>query len=163
MYRKKIDQHNTLFKTRFFPWHSSSRERVGNVAFLGIGGNIGDSKRLFHKLFCYLQRDSSINIIETSPILKNPPFGYLEQNDFYNAMITITTSQSPKKLLDYILRIEKHFGRKRSFIDAPRTLDIDMIFYNSVVMNSKNLTLPHPHWYKRNSVVIPLSMMKGTK
>lgn len=150
---------NYLYKTTLFPY-SSEKYRFDNIVYLGIGGNIGDTKRRFDKLFWFLKRDRVVDIIESSPILKNPPFGHLDQNDFYNAIIKVSTSLSPQRLLNYILRVEKRFGRKRSFKDAPRTLDIDMIFYNDRVMKSKRLTIPHPHWYKRDSVVIPLSMMK---
>jgi 2-amino-4-hydroxy-6-hydroxymethyldihydropteridine diphosphokinase len=57
--------------------------------------------------------------------------------------------------------VEKVFGRKRLFKDGPRTLDIDILFYENVKMDTKNLTLPHPEWMKRNSVLIPLLYMKG--
>jgi len=150
---------NYLYKRELFP-HFVKKDQVDNIACLGIGGNIGDTKRLFDKLFWFLKRERVVDIIETSPILKNPPFGYLNQNDFYNAIIKVSTTLSPQRLLNYILGVEKRFGRKRSFKDAPRTLDIDMIFYNDRVIKSKKLTLPHPHWYKRDSVVIPLSMMR---
>ena len=59
-----------------------------------------------------------------------------------------------------MLRVEKVFGRKRLFKDGPRTLDIDIIFYENVKMETKELTLPHPGWRERESVLIPLSMMK---
>jgi len=153
---------NSLYKTTLYP-RSSEKHQFNNVVYLGIGGNIGDTKRLFDKLFWFLKRDRVVDIIETSPILKNPPFGYLDQSDFYNAVIKVSTFLTPQRLLNYILRVEKRFGRKRSFKDAPRTLDIDMIFYNDRVINSKSLMLPHPHWHKRDSVLIPLSMMKGDR
>ncbi len=127
---------------------------------LGIGGNMGDVRRRFNHLFVYLKRSLFVDIVETAPILKNPPFGYLEQDDFYNSLIIVKTCLRPKALLRYILAIEKKFGRIRSFADAPRTLDIDMIFYEQEVIESKVLTVPHPHWYKRSSVLIPLSHMQ---
>lgn len=127
---------------------------------LGIGGNMGDVRRRFNHLFVYLRRSLFVDIVETAPILKNPPFGYLEQDDFYNSLIIVKTCLRPKALLRYILAIEKKFGRIRSFADAPRTLDIDMIFYEQEVIESKVLTVPHPHWYKRSSVLIPLSHMQ---
>lgn len=128
---------------------------------LGIGGNVGDVVRRFEHLFYYLKRSSLVRIIETAPILKNPPFGYTEQEDFFNSLILIETFLKPKALLRYVLRVEKIFGRKRLFKDGPRTLDIDIIFYENVVMETKNLTLPHPGWKDRESVLIPLAMMKG--
>ena len=127
---------------------------------LGIGGNVGDVRRRFNHLFFYLKRSSFVDVVETAPILKNPPFGYLEQDDFYNSLIIVKTCLRPKALLRYILAIEKKFGRKRSFQDAPRTLDIDMIFYEQEVIKSKVLTVPHPYWNERSSVLIPLSHMQ---
>ena len=64
---------------------------------------------------------------------------------------------TPKKLLNYLLHLEKKFGRKRSFENAPRTLDLDMIFFDNRVINTPSLTLPHPSWSIRESVVIPLA------
>ncbi|MBN2824951.1 MAG: 2-amino-4-hydroxy-6-hydroxymethyldihydropteridine diphosphokinase [Campylobacterales bacterium] len=159
MYSKNLGNGKHLFRGLCFPW-ATNNFHTANIVYLGIGGNIGDTKRRFQKLFWLFRRDKVIDIIQTSPILKNPPFGFLDQSDFYNAIIKISTSLEPKKLLRYLLQIEKRFRRQRSFKDAPRTLDIDMIFYNDVVMQSKILTLPHPHWYKRASVVIPLMRLK---
>ena len=127
---------------------------------MGVGGNIGDVKRCFNHLFIYLKSSPLVEVVETSPILKNPPFGYLEQDAFYNTLIIVKTCLRPKALLRYILHIEKRFGRRRSFPDAPRTLDIDMIFYENVTMNTKALILPHPAWRSRTSVVIPLTYLK---
>ena len=97
--------------------------------------------------------------MQTSPILKNPPFGYTKQDDFYNAILYIETRLQPKALLRYILEVERKFGRKRSFQDAPRTLDIDIIFYENICMQTPKLTLPHASWQERDSVVIPLSKL----
>ncbi len=159
MIRKKIDAKNTLIKTQHFPCILSSKN--GHKVLLGIGGNIGDVVRRFEHLFYYLKRSSFLRVIETAPILKNPPFGYMDQGDFYNSLLLIETFLTPKALLRYVLRVEKVFGRKRLFKDGPRTLDIDMIFYENVKMDTKELTLPHPGWRERESVLIPLSMMEG--
>ncbi len=159
MIRKKIDAKNTLIKTKEFPCILPSHS--GYRALLGIGGNIGDVVRRFEHLFHYLKRSSLLHVIETAPIVKNPPFGYTEQKDFYNSLMLVETFLSPRALLRYVLRVEKVFGRKRLFKDGPRTLDIDIIFYENVKMETKELTLPHPGWRERESVLIPLSMMKG--
>jgi 2-amino-4-hydroxy-6-hydroxymethyldihydropteridine diphosphokinase len=159
MIRKKIDTKNTLIKTKIFPCALSSKS--GHRVLLGIGGNIGDVVRRFEHLFHYLKRSFLVRVIETAPIVKNPPFGYTEQGDFYNSLLLIETFLSPRALLRYVLRVEKIFGRKRLFKDGPRTLDIDIIFYENVKMETKELTLPHPGWRERESVLIPLSMMEG--
>ncbi|MBT8349608.1 MAG: 2-amino-4-hydroxy-6-hydroxymethyldihydropteridine diphosphokinase [Sulfurovum sp.] len=157
MIRKQIDAKNTLIKTKDFPYILSRQS--GHSVLLGIGGNIGDVVRRFEHLFYYLKRSSLVRVIETAPILKNPPFGYMEQGDFYNSLIHIETLLTPKALLRYVLRVEKVFGRKRLFKDGPRTLDIDIIFYENVKMETKELTLPHPGWRERESVLIPLRYM----
>lgn len=159
--QKKLDTNNSMIFQKNYPYLSKQKSKKPFQATLGIGGNIGDVPRRFTHLFYHLKKSAFIDIVETSPILKNPPFGYLAQDDFCNALIIVKTCLRPKALLRYILHIEKKFGRKRSFPDAPRTLDIDMIFYENVQMNSKELTLPHPHWADRSSVIIPLTYLKS--
>lgn len=157
--KKVLDAQRTVIFEKHFPYEASSRG--GAKVLLGIGGNMGDVVRRFEHLFQYFKRDARVHIIETAPILKNPPFGYLEQEDFYNSLLLVETALTPKALLRYILHTEKRFGRKRLFKDAPRTLDIDMIFYENISMQTERLTLPHPGWMQRDSVLTPLSYMKG--
>jgi 2-amino-4-hydroxy-6-hydroxymethyldihydropteridine diphosphokinase len=121
-----------------------------------VGCNIGNCIRRFKKLFLYLNSHPKIDIIQTSIIYKNPPFGYLNQPCFYNTVMVISTKLSPKELLKFLLRVEKKFGRKRSFKNAPRSLDLDIIMYNNLKINSSNLVIPHPGFKKRASVLVPL-------
>lgn len=158
---KSISEDNVLIKSCHYPiLHKNSFSAKHNV-LLGIGGNVGHVVRRFEYLYYFLVKSPFITIIETSPILKNPPFGYLKQRDFYNAVIHMQTNLTARKLLDYTMRIERRFGRKRSFQDAPRTLDIDMIFFDDRDIKTERLTVPHPHWQDRESVLIPLDSMKG--
>ena len=158
---KNINKNNQLIFTKKFPCQKITISSKKHKAMLGIGGNVGDVVRRFEHLFTYLNRSIFLNILETSPILKNPPFGYLEQNDFHNSLLLVETNLTPRELLSFVLHTEKIFGRKRSFENAPRTLDIDIIFYDDIEINSKTLTIPHPQWSKRDSVLVPLSYMKG--
>jgi len=158
---KKLDSNHSIIKSDKYPYVSSSCSHFNNRVFLGIGGNIGDTIRVFHYLFTFLSKSKLIDIEETSIIFKNPPFGYINQNSFYNAIIIIKTPLAPKKLLKYIWQIEKRFKRKRTFKDAPRVLDIDIIFYNNIRLNDKILKIPHINWHKRESVILPLSTMRG--
>lgn len=158
--RKQLNEKHTLIFTKHFPYNTKSCSTKGHRALLGIGGNIGDVVRRFEYLFFYLKRSPFVHVIETAPILRNPPFGYMEQDDFYNSLVLVETHLTPQALLRYMLRVEKVFGRKRLFKDAPRTLDIDLIFYENVKMDTKSLTLPHPAWRQRESVLIPLKYMK---
>ncbi len=123
---------------------------------LGIGGNIGNVPRRFKKLALLLASHPRVRLVRSAPILKNPPFGYLDQPDFYNSVLLVDTTLSPQALLHFLLRVEKRFGRVRTFKNAPRTLDIDIIFYDNMRIKRKDLTIPHPHWMERESVVVPL-------
>ena len=95
---------------------------------VGIGGNIDDVRRRFEHLLFEIRRDRRVSLVKSSLILKNPPFGYREQEDFFNSILLMRTSMQPHLFLSYLLRLEKRFGRKRSFANAPRTLDLDIIF-----------------------------------
>jgi len=146
-----------IIKTTFFP-ASLKKSNKKNKALIGIGCNIGNCIRRFKKLYLFLNSHPKIDIIQTSIIYKNPPFGYLDQPWFYNSVMVIRTNLSPMELLNFLLYVEKKFGRKRSFKNAPRTLDLDIIMYNNVKLNTKKLILPHPHFKKRDSVLIPLAL-----
>ena len=85
----------------------------------------------------------------------------MEQNYFLNGIIAIKTNLAPNEFLKNMQRLEKRFGRKRSFQDAPRTLDIDIIFLDDKKINTKKLIIPHKDWANRESVIIPLNYMKN--
>jgi len=161
MIKKKIDSKNILYIQKLYPYMRYKKDKKPYSVLLGIGGNIGDVKRRFNHLFISMEKSPYLSIMETSPILKNPPFGYLKQNYFYNSLIYVKTCLQPKALLRYILALEKKFSRRRSFQDAPRTLDIDIIFYEDLNISSKYLTVPHPSWQERGSVTIPINYMKS--
>ncbi len=152
----------STFISKEFPKEFKGGCKKGRYeVFLGIGGNIGDVKRRFAKLLVVLQKLPQVYLCKTSSILKNPPFGYRDQPFFFNAVIMIKTSLPPYRLLKLLQRIENRFGRKRSFKDAPRTLDLDILFFADKTMHTKELTLPHPNWHQRQSVLIPLMEVIG--
>ena len=159
--QKHLSDALTLISTPHFPYRSKKKKVYAHSALLGIGGNIGDVKRRFEHLFWYMKRSPFLHLTETAPLLKNPPFGFLEQEYFYNSILLVETNLTPRRLLAYLLNVERQFGRQRLFKDGPRTLDIDILFYDNVTMQTKSLTLPHPGWKERVSVLIPLSKMKG--
>ena len=147
-----------LYKSQFFP-QVRKRGVYKNISLIGIGGNVGDVKKSFDKLVRLFMDDRRLRVIETSSILKNPPFGYLEQDDFYNSVIKIETSLDAKSLLKILQHYEKRFKRVRSFKDAPRTLDLDILFFNNECHKRRGLIIPHPKWQERPSVIIPLGLM----
>lgn len=152
-----------LERISFFPFLRNTNSAFKHTVVVGVGGNEGDVKKRFVALFRLLQRDRRFWIVETSPILQNPAFGYTQQKDFYNAVMVMQTSLHVRTVLKVLLHVEKLFGRTRSFKNAPRTLDLDIIFFDNLKRNQKHVTLPHPHWAERFSVVIPLVLLKRCK
>ncbi len=155
--KKRLDQKNTLFFIKHFPTKKRFFSSKKHTVVVGVGGNIGNVFKRFEKLYIYLKKSNSFDILQTSPILKNPPFGFLEQNDFFNAIMVLKTNLTAFQTLKQLLRIEKKFKRKRDFKDSPRTLDLDIIFYDKISIYKKDLIIPHKSFYKRESVLIPLS------
>jgi 2-amino-4-hydroxy-6-hydroxymethyldihydropteridine diphosphokinase len=153
-----------IFKKINFPFRTKQiTKHYKYSVVLGIGGNIGNTKKRFQQLLNYLQKDNRLQLISTSIIVQNPPFGYIDQNDFFNTIIIIKTDLHPIKLLDLMQKYELKFKRKRSFKNAPRTLDIDIIFIKKYThylkINHPRLKIPHPFWDQRDSVLIPLSYL----
>lgn len=157
--KKNLTNDLTLFYTENFPKKFKSNSNKKHYVTVGIGGNIGNTKRIFDKLLLSLRQDKRISIIMTSPLLLNPPFGFLEQNYFLNGIIALKTNLAPNEFLKNMQRLEKRYGRKRSFQDAPRTLDIDIIFFDNKKINTKKLIVPHKDWANRESVIIPLKLL----
>lgn len=155
--KKVLNKNLTLLYDKNYPFKASKKSNKTHTATLGIGGNIGNTRARFQKLFLYLQRGDVVDVIFSSPILKNPPFGYKNQKDFYNGVIIVKTNLNPRNLLKFILRIERFFKRVRSFKNSPRTLDIDILFFDKISIKTKDLVIPHPHFKTRESVLIPLA------
>jgi len=146
-----------VFKTTFFPAKIKKSSKK-NTALIGVGCNLGNCVRRFKKLYLYFNSHPFVDVIQTSVIYKNPPFGYADQPDFYNTVMVLKTNLSPLGLLNFLLYTEKKFGRVRSFKNAPRTLDLDIILYNNIKLNHKRLKIPHPFYKKRDSVLVPLAL-----
>ena len=158
--QRKLSNDLTTFKSLRYGFTSKLMSKHRYNVTIGIGGNLGDVKRRFDRLFFYFKKDKQVSLVRTSLILKNPPFGYMNQDDFFNSIIVLKTSLNPLAFLAYLMRVEKKFGRTRSFENAPRTLDLDIIFFDNRVVNLKKLKIPHPEWFKRESVLIPLMDIK---
>ena len=154
--KQRLNDKLTLFFKPNFPRKSVKFSTKKYSVTIGIGGNIGNVKRRFDKLLLSLQQNSNFDVIATSPLLKNPPFGFLNQDDFINGIVILKTNLSLNSFFKVMQRLENRYGRKRSFQDAPRTLDIDIIFFANKKINTKKLTIPHKDWANRESVTIPL-------
>ena len=149
----------TIHTSRSFPSQNKSKRAFKYEAWIGIGGNMGAVKKRFERLMRYWLGHPLLHVEQTSPIIQNPPFGYLSQPDFFNALVKIKTSLSAQRLLQLLLHTEKRFGRVRNIPNGPRTLDLDLIFYEDVYMRTIHLDLPHPKWRERLSVLVPFELM----
>lgn len=149
-----------LYFTQFFPFTSKKSLAHKNKVLLGIGGNLGDCIGRFDRFFRQIVSNPHFEILSTSPIYRNPPFGYTLQNDFYNATIELSTNLSLIQVFTMIFYWERRWGRarKREFKNAPRTLDVDILWFNQAKIKRPYLTIPHPYWQERESVLVPLSL-----
>ncbi|WP_268877813.1 2-amino-4-hydroxy-6-hydroxymethyldihydropteridine diphosphokinase [Helicobacter vulpis] len=128
------------------------------MATLGIGSNVGDSKKIFEGLWLWLARHRLFSQMCSSPLYINPAFGYTKQRDFMNATLSFSTALGVCELFRLVFYLERRWGRarRRPFKNAPRTLDIDILFFNHMTYKQSYLTLPHPGWNRRASVLVPL-------
>ena len=138
-----------------------------NMFVLGLGSNLTlkskDSVEILESVFSWLDSHSQIRILQSSPIWRNPPFGFALQNDFYNAVLICESSLSLVEIYRLIFYVERRFGRgrKRAFKNAPRTLDVDLILFNALCLKWEHLYVPHRFYTQRSSVMVPLSFIES--
>jgi GTP cyclohydrolase-4 len=123
--------------------------------YLGLGGNLGDRQGNILQALQYVQARTSV--IEVSSFYETEPVGYLDQPKFLNAACVLETELPPGDLLHLLKWIEKRMGRRESFRDAPRPIDMDILFYDDLVLESSTLCIPHPRMHDRAFVLVPLA------
>lgn len=130
-----------------------------NRVFLSIGSNMGNSAQIID--LCYLSLKKlgfpGRSLIASSTYKTSPWGTNIAQNDFLNSVVIIKTLIPPLFLLHQLHKIEQHFGRIRATKYGPRTLDIDILFFDNIILNSESLTIPHPLLSERAFVLQPLS------
>lgn len=127
-----------------------------HIAFVGLGSNLDDPYHQLQRAFLALANLPDTNMIARSALYRSAPMGYADQPDFLNAVAQIKTALSPHALLSALLEIEHGHGRQRTFRNAPRTLDLDILLYDDVQMHEHGLTIPHPQMHLRAFVLRPL-------
>jgi 2-amino-4-hydroxy-6-hydroxymethyldihydropteridine diphosphokinase len=131
------------------------------VAYVALGSNLaGDLDCPASQVIRALQRIDNIaktKLVKQSSLYQTAPVGYAKQADFINAVAEINTQLTPEALLNELLNIENEAGRQRPFANAPRELDLDLLLYGDVILNTANLTLPHPRMFERAFVLLPLT------
>jgi GTP cyclohydrolase-4 len=125
------------------------------VSYLCLGSNLGEREENLCQALTLLS--AKANLEKVSSVYETEPVGYKEQPLFLNLVCRITTDLSPDELLHLAKDVETGMGRVPSFTNAPRIIDIDILFYEDRVMNTQNLTIPHPRLQDRAFVLIPLA------
>lgn len=123
--------------------------------YLGLGANLGDRQGNLLQSIQSIRAIASIQ--KTSSIYETKPVGYLEQPDFLNMACQISTELPPLDLLHFLKQLERQMGRQTGFRNAPRPIDIDILLYGDLVIETPELTLPHPRMSERAFVLIPLA------
>ncbi len=130
-------------------------------AIIALGGNVGDVRATFKAAIADICTLAQAGLLARSSDYKTPPWGDERQPPFVNACIEIETELAPQALLDVLQTVERTFGRDRAKERrwGPRTLDLDLIAYDDLALQSEALTLPHPRLFERAFVLVPLAEM----
>jgi 2-amino-4-hydroxy-6-hydroxymethyldihydropteridine diphosphokinase len=127
------------------------------VAYVGMGANVGDPRAQLLAAWDAIGRLPRTRALARSSLYRTAPVGYENQPDFLNGVGKIDTTLEPHALLASLQEIERDFGRVRSFRDAPRTIDLDLLLYGNQAIDSADLTVPHPRMHERAFVLKPLA------
>ncbi len=125
------------------------------LAYLSLGSNLGDREAQLHQA---LRRLSSVgHVIAVSSFYETEPVEFTEQPWFLNCAVSTVTSKTPHELMALLLDIEREMGRERTQKKGPRSIDIDLLLFDDMVIRSNRLTLPHPAMQQRRFVLEPLA------
>jgi 2-amino-4-hydroxy-6-hydroxymethyldihydropteridine diphosphokinase len=126
-----------------------------SLVYIALGSNLGDREANLAKAREML--DNDIRVLKCSSIYQTAPWGYSEQEDFYNQVLECETNLRPMSLLKWLKRFEKRMGRKKTFRNGPRVIDLDILFYDNVILETRRLVIPHPGMHERAFVLVPLA------
>lgn len=126
-----------------------------STAYIGLGANLGE--RLPALRHARLRIGDLGAVRATSPVYETAPVGFLDQPPFLNAALSLATDLGPDELMSNLLQIERDLGRVRTFPNAPRALDLDLLVYDDAVLDLPDLVVPHPRMHERAFVLVPLN------
>lgn len=127
-----------------------------NKVYVLLGGNMGNRKKYIAAALRQIEKKLG-KVSRTSSLYQTAAWGNTDQPDFLNRVIIVHTDQTAEKCLKTCLLIETSLGRVRTSKNAPRTIDIDLLFYNKAIVKQKSLCLPHPALHLRRFVLVPLN------
>ncbi|MDB5810524.1 MAG: folK [Betaproteobacteria bacterium] len=126
-------------------------------AYVALGANLDDPVAQVKAGIAALATLPRTELVAQSSLYRTAPVGYADQPDFINAVAEVKTALNPRELLDALLQIEAEHGRVREFVNAPRTLDLDVLLYGEAAIDVPGLTIPHPRMHERAFVLAPLA------
>ena len=125
-------------------------------AFVGVGANLGDAAAQVRAAIGALAALPGTRLVAASSLYRTAPLGYADQPDFVNAAVLLETALAPRALLEALQAVEARAGRARSFKDAPRVLDLDLLLYGEEALHEPDLVVPHPRLHSRAFALAPL-------
>lgn len=140
-----------------------SISRSWHTAYIALGSNMGDKKAYLDHAVAMLREDPDSQVIKVSDYLVTKPYGGVEQDDFLNGALELRTLLSPEELLDKLHDIEQSACRERLIHWGPRTLDLDILLYDDLVLDTPTLHIPHVEMHIRDFVLIPLCQIAPWK
>ncbi|MEK7702744.1 MAG: 2-amino-4-hydroxy-6-hydroxymethyldihydropteridine diphosphokinase [Nitrospirota bacterium] len=126
------------------------------IAYIGIGSNMGDKLQMMQQAVQQMVAPD-LTLLQASSLYETAPVDYLDQDLFYNAVLEIQTRFPPQDLIKHCQKIEQALGKNIKISKGPRTIDLDLLFYSDYVMDSPDLTVPHPGALKRGFVLSPMA------
>jgi 2-amino-4-hydroxy-6-hydroxymethyldihydropteridine diphosphokinase len=127
------------------------------LTFLALGTNLGDRLANLRAALTALSSAPGIRLLGQSRIYETPAWGYEDQPPFFNMVVRAETDLEPAALLAHLKNIERDLGRTPTFHWGPRLIDIDILFYDDLVLNTPGLAIPHPRLHERAFVLVPLA------
>ena len=126
-----------------------------HLVYIALGTNLGERLANLHDAINALAPD--VRVLHESTIYETPPWGYTDQPAFLNMVVEAETSLSPRALLEYLKQREDELGRVKNFRYGPRHIDLDILFYDDLVLEDERLQIPHPRLHERAFVLVPLN------
>jgi dihydroneopterin aldolase/2-amino-4-hydroxy-6-hydroxymethyldihydropteridine diphosphokinase len=123
--------------------------------YLSLGSNMGDRECNLEESIRQISKFAVIK--KSSSIYETEPWGLKDQPRFLNQVILVETKLAPKELLSHLITIEQKMGRKKTVLYGPRLIDLDILFYDDLMMKTPDLIIPHPHITERAFVLVPLA------
>ena len=125
-----------------------------NKAYIALGSNVGNWKNNLNQAILSISKLGVIT--QLASVYLSHPFGYVQQHYFYNSALKLETTLSPYGLFDELQIIEKKLQKNKFFVNGPRKIDLDIIFFNKLILKSRKLIIPHYEAHLRDFVLLPL-------